>query len=106
MWDHASTAAVMADGKVIACISEERFSRIKNDERYPTLAIEAVLSQAGISASELDAVIFDSEDVDLTQVLVRKYSGFSVLDRLREEFQSDPKRLLAHAATIQRQRYR
>jgi carbamoyltransferase len=85
MWDHASTAAVMADGKVIACISEERFSRIKNDERYPTLAIEAVLSQAGISASELDAVIFDSEDVDLTQVLVRKYSGFSVLDRLREQ---------------------
>ena len=38
VWTECSTAAVMVDGRVIACTSEERFSRIKNDERYPRRA--------------------------------------------------------------------
>ena len=30
-----STAAIMMDGEIVAAASEERFSRRKNDERYP-----------------------------------------------------------------------
>lgn len=84
-WTACSTAALMVDGEVIACVSEERFSRIKNDERYPKRAIEAVLQMGGVSAAELDVVVFSTEQFDVKAILVHKYSGFSVEDRLREE---------------------
>lgn len=84
-WTECSTAAVVVDGHVVACISEERFSRIKNDERYPRRAIEVVLKAAGLQASDLDVVAFAGTDFDAKSVLVHKYSGFSVQDRLREQ---------------------
>lgn len=34
-WEQNSTAALMVDGAIVSCSSEERFTRIKNDERYP-----------------------------------------------------------------------
>ena len=43
-WEQNSTAALMIDGKIIASVSEERFSRVKNDERYPKKAIDWILS--------------------------------------------------------------
>ena len=36
---HDSAAAVLKDGKVIAAVEEERFSRIKFDDGFPKLAI-------------------------------------------------------------------
>ncbi len=55
---HDSAAALLRDGGVIAAAQEERFSRRKNDERFPSHAVEFCLRQAGIQAAELDAVVF------------------------------------------------
>jgi carbamoyltransferase len=85
MWGTNSTAALMVDGEILACVSEERFSRIKNDERYPRQAIEAVLRMGGVEGSELDAVAFAGYRFDAKAVLAHKYSGFSVQDRMREQ---------------------
>lgn len=85
MWGTNSTAALMVGGEVVACASEERFSRLKNDERYPRRAIEAVLQIGGVGAGDLDVVVFAGERFDAKAVLVRKYSQFSVADRLREQ---------------------
>ena len=38
-WAKNSTAAIYKNGEIIGCCSEERFSRVKNDERYPLKAI-------------------------------------------------------------------
>ena len=38
-WEQNSTAALMVDNKIVGCVSEERFTNIKNDERYPIRAI-------------------------------------------------------------------
>jgi carbamoyltransferase len=84
-WGTNSTAALLIDGSVAACVSEERFSRIKNDERYPKQAIEAVLELSGVSPQQLDAVVFGGQRFDAKAILVHKYSGFSVQDRLREQ---------------------
>lgn len=84
-WGTNSTAALLVDGEIIACVSQERFSRIKNDERYPRQAIEAVLEISGLDAVELDAVVFADFRFDAKAVLVHKYSGFTVHDRLREQ---------------------
>jgi len=32
---HCATAAILRDGEIVACASEERFSRLKNDAGYP-----------------------------------------------------------------------
>ena len=34
-WEQNSSVALLINGKIIEAVSEERFSRLKNDERYP-----------------------------------------------------------------------
>ncbi len=55
---HDAAAALMVDGKLIAAMQEERFTRIKNDPSYPAHAAEACLKQAGLTAQDLDKVVF------------------------------------------------
>ena len=53
---HCATAAVLRDGEIIGCASEERFSRIKNDAGYPRRAIDALLGELGIAPTDVDLV--------------------------------------------------
>jgi carbamoyltransferase len=55
---HDSAAAILKDGVLVAASEEERFSRKKHDFGYPTLAIAFCLEQAGITAQDLDYVVF------------------------------------------------
>ncbi|MFA5687648.1 MAG: carbamoyltransferase [Kiritimatiellales bacterium] len=55
---HDSAAALIRDGKIIAAAQEERFTRKKHDARMPVHAIEYCLKEAGISAADLDYVVF------------------------------------------------
>lgn len=84
-WSTCSTAALMIDGEIVSCVSEERFSRKKNDESYPKCAIEAVLNAAGAKAEELDLVVIAGERFDAHGILTHKWSNFSIKDRLREQ---------------------
>ncbi len=54
---HNSTAAIVRDGVVIACVSEERFTKVKNQYGFPKNAIDYCLKQAGIDSSDLDLVV-------------------------------------------------
>lgn len=54
--EHNSAAAILIDGRLVASVEEERISRIKGDNAYPTGAIAEVLALAGISAREVDVV--------------------------------------------------
>ena len=40
---HDSAASLIIDGEIIAAAQEERFSRVKHDERFPVNAINYVL---------------------------------------------------------------
>lgn len=55
---HDSAAALLRDGEIIAAAQEERFSRLKHDQRFPSQAIAFCLLQAGISSAGLAAVAF------------------------------------------------
>lgn len=54
---HNGTAALLKDGKIISCMSEERFSRIKNHFGFPFKAINYCLSDAKITPKDLDHVV-------------------------------------------------
>ena len=53
---HCATAAVLRDGAVIGCASEERFSRLKNDDGYPRRAVEALLRSLALAPADIDLV--------------------------------------------------
>jgi len=55
---HDSAACLVVDGEIIAAAQEERFTRIKHDQNFPTHAVRYCLQEAGITADELDCVGF------------------------------------------------
>ncbi len=55
---HDAAAALLQDGMLVAAAEEERFTRIKHDYGFPTHAIDFCLRQAGITAQDLDYVVF------------------------------------------------
>ena len=55
---HDSAAALIKDGEVIAAAQEERFTRKKHDKSFPINAVSYCLSEAAISISEIQKVVF------------------------------------------------
>lgn len=60
---HDSAAALVVEGQIIAAAQEERFSRRKNDDRFPTNAAAFCLREGGLSPADLDAVVFYDKPV-------------------------------------------
>ena len=55
---HDSAAALVADGRVVAAVEEERLTRRKHDPSFPQRAADTVLAIAGIEPCDLEAVVF------------------------------------------------
>ncbi len=60
---HDSAAVLLVDGGIVAAAQEERFSRRKNDERFPEHAVRFCLKQGAIGLGDLDAVVFYDKPV-------------------------------------------
>jgi carbamoyltransferase len=55
---HNSAACLVKDGQIVAAGEEERFTRVKNDRRFPHSAINYVLEEGGIQQHDLAAVVY------------------------------------------------
>jgi carbamoyltransferase len=53
---HCATAALLKDGRIVGCASEERWSRLKNDAGYPRRAIDGLLRELAIDPRRIDVV--------------------------------------------------
>ncbi len=53
---HLATACLMRDGEVVGCMSEERFTRRKNEGAYPQQAVDLLLAEKGMKPGDLSAV--------------------------------------------------
>lgn len=53
---HGATACLIKNGEVVGCVSEERFTRKKNQLGVPVQAINFLLNKNGITATQIDAV--------------------------------------------------
>jgi len=79
---HDSAAALVVNGEIVAAAQEERFSRKKHDARFPKHAVGFCLERGGVSASELDKVVFYDKPFLKFERLLETYlmyapSGFS-----------------------------
>jgi carbamoyltransferase len=74
---HDAAAALVVDGRLVAAMQEERFSRIKNDPSLPRQAARACLEEAGIQAGDLDAiVVYENPFAKIERVLVSILRAF------------------------------
>ena len=55
---HDAAAALLVDGRIVAAAQEERFTRIKHDDRFPELAIAYCLKAGGFTIDEIDYLVF------------------------------------------------
>jgi carbamoyltransferase len=70
---HDSAAALLSEGKIVAAAQEERFSRKKNDERFPRNAVAFCLKQGGLTEADLDAVVFYDKPIIKFSRLLESY---------------------------------
>ena len=56
--DKDSTVSIVEDGKILYAAGEERFSRNKQQDGFPYLAVEKALAYTGLSAEDIDLVTY------------------------------------------------
>lgn len=74
---HDSAAALIRDGEIVAAAQEERFSRKKHDERFPTQAVAYCLEEAGITAEQIDYVCFYDKPLLKFDRLIETYVSYA-----------------------------
>jgi len=75
----------MIDGKIVGSASEERFSRVKNDERYPKQAINWLLREFNLKSGDINAICFISNSWSPSPILLRHYTKFKIKDFIEEQ---------------------
>jgi carbamoyltransferase len=73
---HDSAASLIRNGKILSAVQEERFTRIKGDERFPAYAIQYCLNEEGISISDIEYVVFYESPFMKFDRLSETYGGF------------------------------
>ena len=74
---HDSAAALVEDGHIIAAAQEERFTRKKQDARYPENAIRYCLEEGALSLDELDFIVFYEKPFLKFERLLETYLAFA-----------------------------
>lgn len=59
---HVATACLLKDGKILACISEERLTGVKHQSGMPYLSIAECLRIANLKISDVDYLVFNYLD--------------------------------------------
>ena len=75
---HDSAAALLEDGRIVAAVEEERFSRRKHDARFPASARSPIcLDEAGIALDRVDHVVFYDKPFLKFERLLETYLAFA-----------------------------
>lgn len=74
---HDSAAALARDGRVVAAVGEERISRTKSDDRFPSGAIRYCTEGQGVGVRDLDLVAFYEKPLLKFERLLDGYLSFA-----------------------------
>ncbi len=72
---HDSAACLVRDGEIVAAAQEERFSRIKGDDSFPSAAVAYCLGEAGVSLDDVEAVAFYDKPLLKFERILETYVG-------------------------------
>jgi carbamoyltransferase len=74
---HDSAAALLVDGRIAAAAQEERFTRKKQDARFPAHAVAYCLEEDGCRLDDLDYVVFYEKPFLKFERLLETYVRFA-----------------------------
>jgi carbamoyltransferase len=74
---HDSAAVLVRDGEIIAAAQEERFTRKKHDNQFPSNAVEYCLSEGNLTAEQLDYVVFYEKPLVKFERLLETYIAYA-----------------------------
>jgi carbamoyltransferase len=74
---HDSAACLLIDGEIFAAAQEERFTRVKHDSEFPVNSIHYCLSEAKLSAVDIDYVVFYDKPFLKFERLLETYLAFA-----------------------------
>jgi carbamoyltransferase len=74
---HDSAAALVEDGRLVAAVQEERFTRRKHDASFPRHAIDYCLDAAGCKLCEVDHIVFYDKPFLKFERLLETYIAFA-----------------------------
>jgi carbamoyltransferase len=96
MFHADASAAIIADGKVVFAIAEERLNRIKHFAGFPALAVQACLDAAGATIRDVDyvAVGQDSDANFIKKVQYALANPAKVMNFIKLRQQKEAKREL------------
>lgn len=67
IWDgHDSGAALVADGRIVAAVNEERFTRRKVENRFPSSSILECMRLSGLSPGDIDKIAVTTSDLSMS----------------------------------------
>jgi carbamoyltransferase len=74
---HDSAAALIRNGQIVAAAQEERFTRIKHDQRFPINAVRYCLEAGNLTAESLDYVVFYEKPLLKFERLLETYIAYA-----------------------------
>lgn len=74
---HDSAAALLHNGKIVAAVQQERFTRKKHDADFPAEAIEYCLEEAGIEMTDISHVVFYDKPLVKFERLLETYLSYA-----------------------------
>lgn len=74
---HDSAACLIKNGKIIAAVQEERFTRIKHDKSFPLFSIKYCLKNSKINAEDIAYVVFYEKPFLKFERLLETYLAFA-----------------------------
>ena len=74
---HDSAACLVRDGVIDAAMQQKHFSRVKHDHRFPHESVAWCLKEAGITAKDLDYVVFYDKPILKFERLLETYLSFA-----------------------------
>lgn len=81
-----SSASLYIDGEIVAATHEERFTRSKNDEAFPSASIDYCMTEGGLKPSDLDGVAIASYLGASFEDTVTRKSKWTTHDYLQEQY--------------------
>jgi len=74
---HDSAACLIKDGNIIAAAQEERFTRKKHDQAFPSSAVNYSLENAGLSIGDIDIVAFYEKPFVKFERILETYMSYA-----------------------------
>jgi len=82
---HDAGAALVVDGRLVAAVAEERFTRRKHEATYPEQSIKWCLRHAGLTPADVDRVAMGSIHIPPRYYYLRREATFSIEDFYKEQ---------------------